>query len=284
MTVQTIANATSPVNTLFDPESGIINPRFKQQLDKVGIIVKPHFLDVSTDHIKNVNEELQINGCFQKDWDLYKKGGTSAFQINYEQAVNFLEDEYSDREIMMPRERRIAHAIFPCGVEATMHKRFNSLSESIKQGYQYSKLHFIVKDEKDKENVLNLISTDYKELLNEIDINIVVANTELDILEKGLKQLKDGTELSKEYIIITDPTFAPKVEMIAAQVLDNRQCLGIASAPIKDWRVDMNLYGYESALESHEKATIAWASSAWNFKARQVNTEFKNFVSKVTVL
>jgi hypothetical protein len=285
MLVQTtVASAPSLMKTLFDSETGMINPRFKRQLEIVGIAVKQHFSDFDSYHIRNVNEELQTNGCFQKDCDLYKKGSSSAFKIDYQQAVKFLEDEYQDRETIMPREKKMANAIFPCGVEATMHKRFNSLIESLKQGYQYDTIHFIVKDNVDKENVSKLINTTYNELVKGIKINIIVADTDLDIFEKGLKQLKEASALSKEYVIITDPTFASKVELIASSVLNEHTCMGIASAPIKDWKVDMNLYGYESSLGSHEKAAIAWASSAWNFKARQVNTEFKNFVNKVTAL
>jgi hypothetical protein len=65
--------------------------------------------------------------------------------------------------------------------------------------------------------------------------------------------------------------------MIATSKLEGKTCLGIASAPIKDWKVDMNLYGYEAACGSQEKAAIAWASSAWDFKARQVNAEMRAY-------
>jgi hypothetical protein len=52
----------------------------------------------------------------------------------------------------------------------------------------------------------------------------------------------------------------------------------IFAIPLKDWREDMVLYGYPEALGNHEKTTIAWASSAWNFIARQLHTEARAFV------
>lgn len=299
MNLQRVTTGISPINPLFDLESGMINPRFKHQLEIVGIVARPHFSDVDVHHIKNVLKELDTNGCFQKELDFYKDGKISTFKVSYEQAVEFLNDDYKDREIIMPREKKTADAIFPCGVEATMHKRFSSLKESLIQGYQYNTLHLIVPI-KDRDNVLNLINTSYKEAIKNLNINIVIADAEVNIVEEGLQTLQTSKALAEEYVIITDPTFAPKIESIASSVLKNHHCLGIASAPIQDWKIEMNLYGYEEAvkqrllgnnhpsdaekIEIHQKAAIAWASAAWNFKARQVGTEFKAFTNKVNAL
>lgn len=262
--------ATAQPNPLFDLNMGMITPRFQHQMNLVGIVAKQHFPAYDAYHVKNVCKELQ-DRFFQKNCDFYKEGNTSTFTISYEQAVAFLNDDYSDREMIMPREKQKADGLFPCGVEATMHKRFHSLAESLKQGSQYRTIHFIAKDEADKLAVKNLINGQYKELLQGITTNIVIAETNLNIFEAGLAKLASSSSLEQEYIIITDPTFASKVEMIATSKLKEQKCLGIASAPVKSWEVDMNLYGYEKALGSHEKAAVAWALSAWNFKARDTH-------------
>lgn len=242
----------------------------------VGVATKQVFAEYGPYHVININEVLQNNGCFQNDCDLYKNGGSSDFAITYEQARVFLDDEYSDRVTIMPREKNVVNAIFPCGVEATMHKRFNSLKESLEQKYKYERIHFIVKDSKAAEEVQSLFK-EFSEMLTGIKTNFIVADTKLDIFEKGLALLKENSSLDAGYVIITDPTFAPKVEMITTSILSGKKCFGIASAPIKDWKVDMNLYGYGEALGTHEKAAIAWARSAWNFKARQAFTEMKTY-------
>lgn len=280
MSLTSVSALAPKTNTLFDSNNGYITPRFKRQLELVGIVSKQFFPEYDPYHVINVDQHLQTNGCFQKDWDLYKNGGSSTFKITYAQATAFLDDEYSDREMIMPREKGngASNAIFPCGVEATMRKRFISLRESIEKGFKYDIIHFITLNTTNAEEVKQIMTEkQYQELLEGIKVNIVIAESNDNIFEKGLGMLAANPSLGNEYVIITDPTLAPKVEGIATSILKDRKCLGIASAPIKDWKIDMNLYGYESSLKSHESAVIAWASSAWNFKARQVNTEMKAY-------
>jgi hypothetical protein len=269
--------------TLFNKTTGAISSEFKKQLELVNIVIeKGAFPDLDPYHLLNVDAVLQKNGCFQRDWDLYKKGGSSAFKIDFNQAKAFLDYDYSLYSTIMPRQKKLASAIFQCGVEGTMRKRFRSLQESLNQGYTYDSVHFITKDAPAKEEVEKLISEKYKETLQGMKTFFAVANSEIDIFEKGLKLLEPSSSLGKVYVIITDPTFAGKVEGITTRILQNRTCLGIASVPVNNWKEDIDGYGYEKALGSFEKATIALASSAWNFKARQVHAEMEAY--KVTAL
>ncbi len=57
-------------NTLFNPETGIISPRFKHQIELVGIVGDQHFPQYNVDHIYNVNETLEKNASFL----IFKKG------------------------------------------------------------------------------------------------------------------------------------------------------------------------------------------------------------------
>ncbi|MCB1136272.1 MAG: hypothetical protein KDK78_08395 [Chlamydiia bacterium] len=78
--------------------------------------------------------------------------------------------------------------------------------------------------------------------------------------------------------LITDPAFVEKDRARAVQALGEDRFNGCVSVPMTDWRCEMRLHGYdEKSLGSAEKATIAWAQSAWNFKAREMNFEWKNF-------
>lgn len=66
-----------------------------------------------------------------------------------------------------------------------------------------------------------------------------------------------------------------KAETIARSILDDAnksyECLGVVSAPVKDWIPDMNDYGYTEALNGNpDQATRAWAASSWNFLARDL--------------
>ncbi len=271
-----VKNAQS--QTLFNLNTGIIEPMFKRQLELVGIVSKQIFSDYNADHVMNVNEVLQKNGCFQRDFDLYKNGGTSEFKITVKQAKVFLDHDYSHRSEVMPTQKSIPHAVFPCGVEPTMHKRFNSLKESMDKGYQYQNIHFIMKDSAAKAEVSAMVDKEYKELLKNVSVNFVVADTDLNIFEEGLATLDD--QLKAGYAIISDASFASKVGTIATRVLPGVPFHGIASSPIKDWTREMNLFGYNKALGSPEKAAVAWAQSAWNFKARQVHSEMRAWQAK----
>lgn len=282
-------SAQQKSDTFFDLQTGMIKPHFKRQLDIVGVVVKPHFPELDPYHILNVDNTLQTNGCFQNDCDLYKKGNVSKFTINYAQAKAILDEDYKNQEIILPREKVKSTAIFPGGVEPTLHKRFNSLIKSIENGYEFSAIQFVVPNEKIAENLSTLISGKYKSILKDMVVNVHVVNLEKNWFEQGLQTLSNENKVGDQYVIITDPTFVSKVELIATSALPKRKCLGIASVPVQSWVEDMNLYDYEAKLNdlelygykaksnSHEKAAIAWASSAWNFKARQVNTELKAY-------
>lgn len=269
--------------TLFDKANGEITPHFKQQLDLVGIVVKPHFPEYDSHHIVNVNEELQSNGCFQVDWDLYKKGEESAFKITYDQAVKFLDDDYSHKETQLPEltselaEGIVCSGVYPDSLQATLTKRLNGLQLSIDENnLQYKVIYVLCKNEEIKKLSEEFINSEFKEKLDTTNFIYIVANTESNIGLTCLKKLKESYSI-KNYVVITDGTSAEKDFLTAKNVLSEETCLGIASAPIKDWKADMNLYGYEKALGTQEKATIAFASSAWNFKARQVLTELSSY-------
>lgn len=261
--------------TLFNLHTGAITSAFKRQLDLCGIQPKQHISDLASYHIKNVDRELQSNGCFQTDCDFYKKGGTSKLKLTYEQAVDFLEDEYRDRPQVLPRLKVACDAIVPCGVETTMHKRFDALQLAAAHGSRFPAIHFIAKDQDTVEMVQAMIKDKYSSSLGTSKIDFVVANTNLNVLETGLASLNRQGELSDRYVLVTDILFASKIEGVAQPILKGKTCLGVAASSIKDWQEDMHLYGYEEALGSKEKAVVAFASSALNFKARQVHSELQ---------
>jgi hypothetical protein len=282
-----VATTTPTYDPLFDAD-GNITQRFERQLNLVmGIVAKPARGIFSTDlyyaieanqllqnHVIGVNQLLQNKGCTKR----YKwlQGETSDFKMNYELAEAFLADEYRDHKMIMPREKKIRNAIFLTGDEAVMYKEFHSLQESIKQGFKYHTIYFITQNAQTKEKDEKLINANYRGLLDGIEIRFIIADIEghrNDIFDKGLNILSSHLQAKDDYVIITNPItnsiFDPNVEAMASSVLKEQKCLGIASAPI-DWTVDMKLSGYETALGSHEKATIAWASHLWSLKALEV--------------
>lgn len=274
---QTVSNYTPP--TLFDLHTGKIGERFKEQLDLCGIQLHAHIPSLAADHIANVNKTLQTNGCFQRDFEIYKNGNgqNSKLQLEYDQALAFLDNDYSDRIKIMPRQKDLpADGIIGCGVEPTMHKRFDTIKEAIESGCKFAALHFIMKDASTREMIEGLIKEKYSNMVRGIPIHFVITNTEIDVLKAGLNQLKNDLEnglKTKNYIMVSDVVIAAKIEGIAKSILTNKKCLGVAASSTNDWIYDMNLYGYGKALGTMEKATIAWAQSAWNFKARQVHAE-----------
>src|SRR5262249_27738883 len=87
--------------TFFNTETGLINPHFKRQLDKAGFVAESILKDHDPYHILNVSEVMQRH-YFQKDLEFYKKGNQPSFKITYDQAKDFLDEEYSTRSSEMP--------------------------------------------------------------------------------------------------------------------------------------------------------------------------------------
>lgn len=259
--------------SLFNLHTGKITPQFQRQLDICDIPLREHVSGFGKDHILNVNRVLQ-DKCFQKDCDFYKKGNTSnKLSLSHEQAVDFLEDEYRDRVDILPKVKGPCDAIVGGGVEATMHKRFDAIKKALDSGCKFDAIHFIVKDESDKHMVEKMIKESYGDAIGSSKINFVVANTDLNILETGLTSLSKQGILADRYVLVTEVLFASKTEDVARHILKEKTCNGVAATSIKDWRVEMNLYGYEEALGSQEKAAIAYASQRLSFKAGQTHSE-----------
>jgi len=280
-----VTRSFSPkVDTRFDLSTGLIKPNFQRQIEVVGIVVKQHFSEYQQYHIKNVNAELQVNGCFQKDFDLYKNGGTSEFHISNEQAIAFLDDEYSKRTATLPETRGelvdgvICSGIFTDSVKPTLHKRFLGLKESLQNGDRYRNVYVICKNEQIKDIAKEYVQENLKNAFENISFVYVVSNVETDIGMHGLKKIESEEHPLKKYVVISDPTSMGKDYQIATTTLSQEfECLGVAASPVKDWSLAMNDYGYEKSLGSKEKATIAWARAEWNFIARQVNAELRSY-------
>lgn len=263
--------------SLFNLHTGKITPAFQRQLNLCGIQLREHVSGLGRDHIVNVNREFQSNGCFQSDCDFYKNGNNSKLSLSYEQAVAFLDDDYRDRTEVLPRSTGTCDAIVGSGVEATMHKRFDSIRKAIQHGCKFDTIHFIAKDEATQHMIEGLIKERYGEVVDGSKINYIVTNVNIGILETGLTSLNQQGTLADKYVLVTDIPFASKIEGIAKPILRGKTCIGVSATSINDWHVDMNLYGYEDALGGKEKATVAWACSALNFKARQVRSELAEY-------
>jgi hypothetical protein len=255
--------------TLFDAETGAITADFKKQLDLVNITIHERALpSLDPYHVHNVCNFLENHG--------FKKGDDFDLKIDFNQAKRFLDYTYGLRVEEMPRKKCPASAIFPCSEgEQIMRKRFHSFQRSLDQGFMYDSVHFITKNVQTKEAVERLIHKKYRDVIGGIEAQFVIANPKhgLSFFQNGLKTLSTSSLLGKEYVIITDPPFARVVEAIAVRILPTRTCLGVAKAPIADWREDIKAYGYEEALGSFEKATIAWASVIWRDITQQARRE-----------
>ena len=93
--------------------------------------------------------------------------------------------------------------------------------------------------------------------------------------EEALRVIK-ARDIKGRVTLITDPFFAEKQLALVVSAFGSEQSNGCVSVPMYDWRQEMKLYGYDdAAFGSSEKATIAWAQSAWNFKAREMHYEMK---------
>jgi len=256
-------------NYLFDRYTGEVTLDFKKQLDLIGIVSKQFFPEYEPNHIFNVNETLKTNGCFQRDYDYYKKGNKSNLKISYEQAKQYLDDDYLRKKTILPNPTsEIIDGVMLSGLDSNslrgaLHKRLNGLKESINaRSLNFRRIYVWCNSKTIKTLSEEFIREHFKKEFDGIEFCYSTDDIEKSIL--------------KHYVLISDGT-RNNVEFLHLQeVLKEHICLGIASVPI-DWKEEMNLYGYETALGSLEKATIAFASSSWNFKAHQVETELRAY-------
>ncbi|MEC7839833.1 MAG: hypothetical protein VX777_07320 [Chlamydiota bacterium] len=259
----------------FNLDSGYPTPFFQELLNKAKIV-----FENNTDYfIENVNDHLQSCGCFQKNFELYRDGGDSAFKLTYEQAIDILNLEQAQETVTMPREKIQADAVFLCGVKPTVVGRFKSLKAAIDNGYNISTIHFISGNEEHKALVKSLVENEYQGLIGDRDVTYTVAIDSSAIFESGLKDIE--SQISDNYMIISDPKFASKVEGIAIRAIPSRHSIGVASVPpFSSWNERVKAFGYTvEKLGSEEKATIALARSSWNFIARAVHAELRNYKS-----
>lgn len=249
--------ATSITRTLFNLETGKINSLFKKQLDLVGIVSQQHFTNYDAYHILNVNQTLQGNGCFQTDYDFYKKGGVSAFKITYDQAKAFLDEEYSTRETLLPETIQqpiigiMASGVFSDSLKSTLYKRLNGLKTSIDQkNLRYETVYVLCKDQKIKELSEKYIDEEWKKDLPNITFHYIISTSEQDVGLNCLIQLAQQPLNTTNYVVISDGTFADRDALVAQGSLKEANYCGLVSVPITDWKIDMN----PMAMKKHCKA------------------------------
>ncbi|MCB1136273.1 MAG: hypothetical protein KDK78_08400 [Chlamydiia bacterium] len=112
---------------IIDQQTGKLNSRFKHQAELVGLSFEGKSLAM-------VNEELQER-CYQSDYEFYKQGNENPrFKISYDQAVQFLNDEYSDRSTEFPKDKQMGTCIFMGGALATVERRGYGLACAMRKG------------------------------------------------------------------------------------------------------------------------------------------------------
>ena len=260
-----------------DLETGQPGDLIRQYLTIANIEPQQVLSDYPSDHVLNLDRLLQTNGCFQRDYEFYKNGGRSPFNLIIDQAKKFLDLNYSVRQDIIPRyspdqiEGDI-DVVFEGGVRYTVTTGLRSLKTMMEQGYSFRKIHFSFINPM-QENIDKLkVDTNYDIIFKNLQYEPYVCEPNQNTLEVNLRSMKD--HLAKRYVIVSDPIRCRKSEQTAKGILgDDYSCLGIISIPSKDWTLDMKEYGY---LDDDE-ATIAFAKSAWNFIARQIHTEADQF-------
>lgn len=238
---------------------------------------KMHLLDIAA---------ILDKTCFNKNLDHWRDNDDP--RMSYDGAVALLDYELKNRVVLMPKSTdETVDVIMPQGILPTIAaKRMPSLEAVLNAGTKVGVLRHVVKDDKQKEETSKFINAHYGEMLarHKIEVDYIVANASKDLFEEGLKLRTK--EISKKYILVVDDLFADTADMVAKKVLNDRESLGIASVPLdsKDWRKEMNLYGYVEAKKGNEKAAvIAFAQSLRNFITRNVFEAAKQYKEQASL-
>jgi len=244
---------------IVDPQTGIVNEYMQLQLKTVGLLPQSY-------HIKDVDALLQER-CFQRNYDLFRDGGTSNFDITPKQAVQSLELEYAQHKDTLPKEKVEADVIIPMGVttDVALKKRILILSKLKALKYPLAKIHFCGKKE---------LSEPLPQEIESVPWDVVISDEEMDILEGCLHKLK----LQTNYLyVVADEPLGRKMSEVVKVWSEGKgiNTLGYASFPETDYQNDIQAYGYNNEhLPTKEEQAVAFCKSSWNFHARSIHTAF----------
>lgn len=265
------------IETYFDRNTGLINPKLETVLKIVGISEGTSFDHFPPNHIEAYNRRLQED-CFKVDAEYFKKGSDSQLQFTTDDVEKFYGIFHEGRTSEMPREKTNADVIFPYGVHAKMYQRFSGFQEALSQGYPLGNIHVVIKDISSQNEIESLINEKFKDVIGDRKVNYVITNVALNFFEEGLKQLASNpSSLSGHVVIATDPTFAEKAKLYGQSIFGEEKFIGITSVPIENWRIEAGLHGYIKTFGSIEKAARPWLLAELNFVARQVNQELEAY-------
>ena len=273
---QSVSVANSNICNL---NTGLISSEFEQQIKVIGLQFCAYYPEHSNKHIKNVARLLDEN-CFQRDLDYFKNGNTSAFSLSLtaEKAQAFMQAELKSRKTIMPSQKQMEQAIFFAGFEGTMKARLKSLEEFYHLGYQCDQLHFIARNNQEKEIAVNAIEkSQCARLLNEQKYDFTVLNTQGPVIEKGLRRLAKSSAFFGSYAIISNHTYDSKFVMLAQHYLP-KGFLGLASSPITDLDEELAVFEFNQC-ENRDTNLINRVATFWNIKAREARDAKEAFDS-----
>ncbi len=261
---------------LFD-EHGMCTPQLREQLKIIGFIPEQKYADFDPYHAVNVDAGMQ-KYFFKKDQDFYKNGGLSEHPLSYEQAQIFLDTLYAQQKETFPDQKENFDIIALGGVKPTLKISIKALRTLADSEYSFNKIFLCVGNEKVKEEFIKLANKEKnKSFFDAHPIEYIVADQELKAAETCFNKIKAISDIDKQlashYVILDDPVFSGKIRSLAESIFQTQhRCVGTASLSTNDWKELMKIYGYNKILPDQETATIAYALSQLQFKARAVNS------------
>jgi len=158
---------------------------------------------------------------------------------------------------------------------SAMTVRLMALKKMIELGWEFRKVHVITRSQSDKIAYEKLIEDVFPDKSILPEFNYVFTHQATQRCERGCKILKRRNQISSYYMVIeSSDFFASKVEGRCRKIFGLAStCLGSNSFPLKDWREEAKIHGYDE-LFSDEQMVCQWFYSHMQFLARKIHFEF----------
>lgn len=184
-------------------------------------------------------------------------------------------DKLKKDSFVPPQKPGKVDAILYCQGTPGMRVRLRALKKSIALGWKFRTVHLLTRSQVEKEEYLLAIEEAFLHHTSRPNFEFTLTHQLVNGLERGCKLLVLQDRIAPYHLVIeTSDLLAPKQEGRCREAfLEKSICLGSNIFPIRSWKEEIKIYGYEDQF-GEEESLCRWFHSHMQLLARKVHYEF----------
>ncbi len=215
---------------------------------------------------------------YQLDPSYYEFNKSNVFGFSPEFMSDYLDQVYQLRrdKFIEPQNDKKVDAIICCLKKGAAIVRLQALKKSIQAGWKFNSIHIITRSNKEKNMCKELIKEIFPHDEIPSNINFTLTHVDSYLYERGCMLLKRHHQIAPHYLIIeSSDLFSNKTEARCRRTLGlHSTCLGSNIFPIRNWRDEAIIHGYNKKFPKEEDLICQWFYSHMNFLARKIHHEY----------